>query len=443
MVEDLAGDPRMKTSELTREGRWVAAVKALAGVDPLAGAEVLGGPSVYWERPLAREGVAGWGEAGVREARGAPQVQEVLRALSAPGTVRWLESAPEAMPGPWFGGMRFSTAGGDAGWEPFGFARWTLPEVLVWREGMGLKVAAFAPEGPDAEEVVRARLARVESSFPTSFLHPRGGPQVLRQSSSRPDFEARVNRALEVIGSGVLQKVVMARAVEVVGERAFEPVDVLARLREQNPRCATFLFRAPDGTAFLGATPETLCRVEGRALETEALAGSAPPGQAGELGARDKDRREHEAVVHYILEALRPLAENVVADAEPAVLALKNVVHLRTGIRAQLREGVGAAELVTALHPTPAVGGTPRARALGFLVEHESLDRGWYAGPVGWVGPGRAHLMVGLRSARVKGDRARLFVGAGIVAGSSAEAEWRETEMKSLAMLRALGGTHG
>jgi isochorismate synthase len=415
---------------------------SLAAVDPLAGTDVLGEPSVYWERPLAREAIAGWGELVSVEAASASRAQAVLRSLSALDLVRWLDEAPSALPGPWFGGMRFSAVGGDEGWEAFGFGRWTLPEVVVWREGMGLMVAAFAPEGPGAEDVVRSRLARVGAAFPAGYRHPRSDAQALRLTSSRSDFEGRVERAVETINAGGLQKVVLARAVEVEGERCFELVDVLARLREQNPRCATFLVRAPDGTAFLGATPETLCRVEGRRLETEALAGSAPPAQAGSLEASDKNRREHEAVVRYILKALKPLAEHIDADAEPALLPLKNVVHLRTGIRAELREGVGVAELVTALHPTPAVGGTPRERALEFLVEQEALDRGWYAGPVGWVGPGRAHQMVALRSARIKGSRARLFVGAGIVAGSSAEAEWRETEMKSLAMLRALGGGH-
>ncbi|WP_257458828.1 isochorismate synthase [Archangium lipolyticum] len=423
-------------------GRWVAGVMPLAAVDPLAGAEVLGEPSVYWERPLAREAVAGWGEASAVEAGSAAQAQAVLKAISAPDSMRWLGEAPSALPGPWFGGMRFSAVGGDEGWVPFGFGRWTLPEVVVWREGTGLLAAAFAHEGPGAEDVLRSRLARVGAAFPAGYRHPTGGPQNLKLSSSRPDFEGRVVRAVETINAGGLQKVVMARAVEVEGERVFDRVDVLARLREQNPRCATFLFRAPDGTAFLGATPETLCRVEGRRLETEALAGSAPPAQAGSLEASDKDRREHETVVRYILKALKPLAERVEADAEPALLPLRNVVHLRTGIRAELREGVGVAELVAALHPTPAVGGTPREHALEFLLEHEALDRGWYAGPVGWVGLGRAHQMVALRSARVKESKARLFVGAGIVAGSSAESEWRETEMKSLAMLRALGGGH-
>ena len=423
-------------------GRWVAGTMSLPAVDPLAGAEVLGEPSVYWERPLAGEAMAGWGEAASVEAASGARAQAVLRELSAPDSVRWLGEAPSALPGPWFGGMRFSQAGGDSGWGAFGFGRWTLPEVVVWREGPGLMAAAFAPEGPGAEDVVRSVLARVGGVFPAGFRHARSGAQSLRLASSRPDFEGRVERAVETINTGGLQKVVLARAVEVEGEHSFDRVEVLARLREQNPRCATFLFRAPDGAAFLGATPETLCRVEGRRLETEALAGSAAPAQAGALEGSDKDCREHEAVVRYILRALKPLTEHLEADAEPALLTLKNVAHLRTGIRAELREGVGVAELVAALHPTPAVGGTPRERALEFLVEHEALDRGWYAGPVGWVGPGRAHQMVALRSARIKGSQARLFVGAGIVAGSSAESEWRETEMKSQAMLRALGGGH-
>lgn len=420
--------------------RWVAGMMPLAGVDPLAGAGSLGVPSVYWERPVAREAVAGWGEAGVLEAHVASELPTVLGALGHEA-VRWMDGVEPRLPGPWFGGMRFSpTAPVEEAWRSHGLARWTLPEVLVWRDGSSLAVAVFAKEGPGAEDVVRSRLERVRASFPHAYRHAVDGPVALRTASSRQDFEALVDRAVAAIGAGQLQKVVLARAMEAEGAEPFSVVDVLARLREQNPRCATFFFGAPDGTAFLGATPETLCRVDGRVLETEALAGSAAPGGAEALDASDKDRREHEAVVHYILHALAPVASSVSADAQPSVLALKNVVHLRTGIRAQLAEGVDTARVVTALHPTPAVGGTPRERALSFLVEHEALDRGWYAGPVGWVGPGRAHLVVALRSALVRGARARLFVGAGIVAGSSAESEWRETEMKSLAMLRALGG---
>ncbi len=420
---------------------WVAGVMTLNAADPLAGAGVLGVPSVYWEQPLAQQAVAGWGEAAVMEARSAAEVKGVLATLASQARVRWLGEAPQGMPGPWFGGMRFAaTAPSDAGWKAHDFARWTLPELLVWRVSQGLAVAAFAAEEAGGEDLIRSRLERVRASFPSGYRYPEGGPVELKLSSSRQDFEARVSRALEAIASGRLQKVVMARAVEAVAPVPFDLVEVLACLREQNPRCFTFLFRAPGGSAFLGATPETLCRVEGRVLETEALAGSAAPGQAEGLGGRDKDRREHESVVRYILTALQPIAEHVAADVEPALLTLKNVVHLRTGIRAALREGVSPAQVVEALHPTPAVGGVPRELALSFLHEHEALDRGWYAGPVGWIGPHGAHMAVALRSAMVRGDHARLFVGAGIVQGSSAQAEWRETELKSLAMLRALGG---
>lgn len=431
----------MTTHTPVERQRLVAGSISLAAVDPLAGADVLGVPSVYWERPSSQEAVAGWGEADGVEARNAAEALEVLAGLGARGQLRWLGEVPQGMPGPWFGGMRFASARlHDLGWSAHGFSRWVLPEVLVWRSGKNVSAVAFAPAGRGGEDAVRSRLERVRAAFPKHHREPLGGAVALEQSGSRPHFEALVNRAVEAIEQGHLQKVVLARAVDVEGSREFELVDVLARLRGQNPRCATFLFRAPDGTAFLGSTPETLCRVQGRVLETEALAGSAAPGQAEDLGDRDKDVREHQAVVHYILERLRPVADSVSADREPALLTLKNVVHLRTGIRAELREGVSAAQVVAALHPTPAVGGTPRERALGFLVEHEGLDRGWYAGPVGWVGPHGAHLVVALRSARVSGARARLFVGAGIVAGSTAESEWRETEMKALTMLRALGG---
>lgn len=430
----------MKTLNPVEGQRWVAGMMPLAVGDPLAGADVLGVPSVYWERPLAQEAAAGWGEAAVVVAEEPSQAPAALASLGAL-SLRWVGEEPESMPGPWFGGMRFGATGApDAAWSSHGVARWTLPEVLVWRAGAGVMVAAFAPEERGGEDAVRSRLERVRACFPEAYRHPRGRPVALAQASSQPAFAARVERALEAISSGHLQKVVLARSLDAEGPAAFDVVDVLARLREQNPRCATFLFRAPDGTCFLGATPETLCRVEGRVVQTEALAGTAAPGQAEGLKGHDKDLREHDSVVRYILATLRPLSEQVTSDAEPALLTLKNVVHLRTGIRAELKPGVTAAQVVAAMHPTPAVGGFPRERALSFLVEHEGLDRGWYAGPVGWVGPKRAHLMVALRSALVRGAKARLFVGVGLVAGSTPEAEWRETEMKSLAMLRALGG---
>jgi isochorismate synthase len=249
-----------------------------------------------------------------------------------------------------------------------------------------------------------------------------------------------VERALNAIASRALGKVVLAREIEVEGSSSFDSTQILTRLRLAVPGCTLFLIRAARGEVFIGATPETLCRIRGDRLETEAIAGSAP--ERGESPS-DKEAREHRAVVDGISDALQPLCFELDIDAAPGVLGLPHLLHLRTAIRCRLRTGVTPSKVVSALHPTPAVGGTPRARALEFLAEHENLDRGWYAGAIGWLGEEGAHLAVAIRSALIQGPAARLFVGAGIVAGSTPEAEWNETEAKSLTLLEAIRGGNG
>jgi salicylate biosynthesis isochorismate synthase/menaquinone-specific isochorismate synthase len=197
--------------------------------------------------------------------------------------------------------------------------------------------------------------------------------------------------------------------------------------------------RADDGTTLLGASPERLFTLEAGRLETQALASSAAPGELERLTGGHKEAREHAAVVESIRAALLPLSAEVEIGTAPEPLALGYVSHLRTPVRARLRPGVGPADVVRALHPTAAVGGTPRDEALGFLRSHERLARGWYAGAIGWLGADRADLRVALRCALVRGPVARLFSGAGCVAGSTAEGEWTETAVKARFMLRAFG----
>jgi len=157
------------------------------------------------------------------------------------------------------------------------------------------------------------------------------------------------------------------------------------------------------------------------------------------LPGSGKDLREHRWVVDHIADALAGIADHVHHPAEPRIRALANVVHLHTPVVGRLARGRGIADVAAALHPTPAVGGVPTGAALRFLAEHEALDRGLYAGVVGWVGDGCAELAMALRSALIRGRRARIFVGAGIVDGSSPDAEWEETELKARALLEALG----
>lgn len=424
--------------------RWMAVTASAPAVDPLGVARARGGLSAYWEQPSEGIAVAAFGAAAVREADNRAGALDLLSRLGDPAQFEWLGSEPvQGMPGPWFGGLAFDLSRPPSNeWRGFPAARWLLPELLVWTRGGRTLLTAFAPIGPDAraterqltEQLQVERDRRPRNSGPS---HP--PVQLLRTHADKAAWARLVETSLAAIQAGTLSKVVAARIIEATAASPFEPLEILARLRSYAPGCTTFLLRG-EGTAFVGATPETLCRIDGATLETEALAGSAAPGEPIERLESDKERREHNAVTDAIRDGLGPLCEQIDVERTPNRLVLPNVVHLRTPIRARLRSGVGAADVVRTIHPTPAVGGTPRERSLAFLREHEGFDRGWYAGAVGWVGPGAAELRVALRSALLDGARARLFVGAGLVAGSTVEDEWTETEAKSVPLLRVLTG---
>jgi isochorismate synthase len=332
------------------------------------------------------------------------------------------------MPGPWFGAAAFD----GRSWDGFSPLRFTLPALLRWSDGERHFAAAFGPGA--RHRLDESRRAAERRSDPELVVSRR-----VRQPGERERWTALVSRALTAIDAGALEKVVVARAIEVETDAPIDPAALLSRLEQRHPACRAFLVRGDEGSAFVGATPELLCRVDGDLVTTEALAGSADPGHGADLLASGKDLREHRWVVDHIVGALGGVARSVQCRPEPRVRALANVIHLHTPISARLAPGRGVADVAAALHPTPAVLGVPAAAARRFLAEHEGIERGLYAGVVGWAGPRRAELAVALRCALIRGNRARLFVGAGIVDGSSAEREWEETEMKARALLDALG----
>jgi len=423
-----------------------AAVPRLAGVcaEVPAGAwhSALGPLCFFWSHPDEGLRVRAYGEALRREA-GAGGLGALLAALSRADGLTWLDGAADARPrppGPWFGAVAFDPS--RASWSGFAPVRFAVPRLLVWEDGGRRHAAAFAPEGEATASSLQARLddARRALEAPPAAANRRGqlheGPRVAVFQDGRARWAELVDLALRRIRAGELCKVVIARAVDVP---AAPPVEaLLEHLERAYPQCRTFHLRGDGGAAFVGATPESFCSLEGPQLRTEALAGSATPAEAQALLRRPKDLREHEWVVEHIVASLRGISETVEVPASPAVRELATVAHLHTPISARLRAGVGLAEVVAALHPTPAVGGVPSAAAVRFLGEHENLDRGLYAGLIGLVGPLRAELAVALRCARIAGGTARLFLGAGIVEGSSAESEWMETQLKARALLDAL-----
>ena len=307
-----------------------------------------------------------------------------------------------------------------------------VPEVLVRSDTDGRQWLTTIGEGgaPDPEVLAPARTSVLPDGF--SLTSPR----------SHPDWEATIAEAVREIDAGRLDKVVVAREVLVEANRSIVVPDVLERLRALYPACVVFFV---DG--FLGASPELLVERRGDAVRSHPLAGTFPRSGdphadellAAELVASAKDQREHRFVIDEIDRVLRPLCRFLDVPPAPTIMQLRNVLHLGTEIAGTLRGAESALELAAALHPTPAVAGTPTADALQWLDAHEGLRRGRYAGPVGWVdAAGDGMFAIGIRSAEVDGRRARLFAGVGIVEGSDPRRELVETQLKLQAILAAV-----
>ncbi len=266
-------------------------------------------------------------------------------------------------------------------------------------------------------------------------------------SCGEPAYAALVASLLERIAAGEFLKIVPARAATLRRAAPFDTAEALERLRERNPGSHTFSFGLGDGAEWLGATPETLLRVSGGTLHADSLAGTAPRARHAADDARleaglladEKVLREQRAVTEALAQSLRELGLTPEYPESPRILRLEHARHLLTPVRAALPPELGALRVAGALHPTPAVAGSPRAAALAALASTEGFDREHYAGCSGWVDArGDALLMVNLRCAKVCGDQATLYAGAGVVAGSSPEAEAAETTLKMRTAAEAL-----
>ena len=378
------------------------------------------------------EGLVGWGEAARLEVSGPDALAEAAAwwdeyiagvhvddDLGVPG------SGPVL-----FGSIAFDPA--------VGTSVFVVPEVAVGRrDGVGwvttvgdVDLHAVTPvDLPDDEPALRLRYA-------DGALDP-------------ASWCAAVATAVQRITDGDVAKVVLARDLLVSADAPLDPRRLLRRLAARFPDCWTF---AVDG--LLGATPELLLRRTGRELSARVLAGTAPRGAgaederlAAELIGSAKDRAEHELAVESLVRALDPYCTRLTAPAEPSLLTLANVRHLASDVAGtQRRRGprgrADLLELIGAVHPTAAVCGTPTEDAATLIGELEGMDRGRYAGPVGWLDArGNGEFGLALRCAELTGTHgARLFAGCGIVAGSDPVAELAETQSKFAAFQAALEG---
>jgi len=390
-------------------------------------------PKTYWSGRGERSGVAAVGIADVREmavSDGAESLPGLLASLPDVG----------GSGARYYGGARFDALRQpDEEWAAFGAYRFVLPRFELHAKDTENTLVCNLVLPRDAQSVSEMLEQIEDLSLPVGAFGASLPIPVRREDS--PDFRGwreNIEWALGALSEGRLGKVVLARRAEIVFDGDLEPALVLESLKAATPGCFHFYVEPESGLAFLGASPERLFRRDRSSVVSEAVAGTRPRGVSSEddEGLRDdllhsaKDLSEHSYVRIGIREALSPLCEELEIEEDVSDMKLTRGRHLRSKVRGTLREGVADAGLLEALHPTPAVGGYPRSVALEEIMNLEPFDRGWYAGPVGWIGAEASEFAVGLRSGLVRGRMLALFSGAGIVSGSVPDEEWAEIEQK-------------
>lgn len=417
-------------------------------------------PRVFWENGEGSLGFAGFGVTATLQATGPDRFRSIEAQawkLFDDASLHAGAAPPQVYPR-LFGGFAFRPHSDAAGvWTAFPAAYFVLPRYLLtrWDGRNWLTINHRLADGEDPAEV-RGRLEQESRQLWASTEEYRGRepepalpPTLEAEHLMAPEaWRQLVTTATDRIRRGELDKVVLARSCRVRASRPIDPLAVLARLQRNYPNCYRFLIEPRPGHVFYGATPELLAEVAGTGLRTVALAGSIRRGNTPaedealgqELLANPKERWEHALVVESLRRRLRPLVTNLEIPSQPDLCRLSNIQHLQTEVQGRLAGRFGVLPVVEALHPTPAMGGSPREVALRFLETEEPVARGWYAAPVGWFGPqGDGHFAVAIRSAVGVGREAYLFAGAGIVADSDPDREWHETQLKFRPMLQALG----
>ena len=347
----------------------------------------------------------------------------------------------------YYGGWAFDSAPATGPWAEFGSYRFVLPRFEMSIKGHRAVFACNARRTDPCDTETGEIGRQFDLLAPTAADAPALPHLVAREDlPAREKWERLVANALQAIERQTFDKVVLARKVRL--RYAGPPnVSTLLGLLAQHARNAyLFAFQPEEGLAFVGATPERLYKNLGGYIKSEALAGTRPRGESAaadvnlgrDLMHNAKELREHAIVADRIHGVLDQICRDLRVDSALSLIRLHRCQHLVRRFEGILANGYIDADVLAALHPTPAVGGHPDAPALQWLRENEPFRRGWYAGPIGWVGHDSSEFAIAIRSGLVCDDTLTLYAGAGIVAGSVPRTEWEETESKLAAFLDVL-----
>jgi len=417
-----------------------------------AGAHLFYGNRFYWQDPQREIVFIGFGDVRtfrVTEADGFAQIEKEWNELA--GRMEIDQEIQEMGTGPLlFGGFAFDQTLGKREWAAFGQGIFRIPQILFTfkKDAVYLTVNAIS-NGQDlpggmrgAEETAR----RLLTKSPRDPALPK--VKYVREISAAKWKESVAN-AVRLIQKGEMDKVVLARKMEMAYDGAVNPDAVLLALSEQQHESYLFVLEE-ENESFVGASPERLIRKTDREILSTCLAGSIKRGRdeaedlklGGMLLSDKKNLNEHRFVVSMIQNVLAPFCSELIVPDAPVLMKMRDIQHLYTPVTGTVKDKETTIfKLAKALHPTPALGGIPRKCALEAIRRLEKMDRGLYGAPLGWVDyRGNGEFCVGIRSGLLKEDHAYLYAGCGVVADSVPEEEYKETGVKFTPMLRALGG---
>jgi len=389
---------------------------------------------LYWEDRSAIWEMAGVGEAHVVTGNGTPDYDTLLTELRS----RLSENNPYLR---YYGGFRFSESlSKDDTWNNFNAYRFIIPRFEFVRTDQTYTFAyniALNEINPDGIKTILAQLDQLtfESFSPSNEMPDFYDRQ---DSPNEQEWQNLFNETLKHLDYHDYEKIVLARKSVLSFSQPLDPLMLIEQLKHNTPNCFHFCFSPQKGKAFLGASPERLFKRSKNTIETEAIAGTRPRGITSDedyqletdLLNSSKDAREHQYVVDFIKKSLNPICINLNNNSQPHILKLNVGHHLVTRFNGTLQNDIQDHKVLSRLHPTPAVAGTPQNTALAYINQHEPFDRGLYAAPVGYISYDATEFIVAIRSGLVQDRQLSVYAGAGIVTESKCKDEWNEIENK-------------
>ncbi|MCA0171480.1 isochorismate synthase MenF [Bacillus sp. RAR_GA_16] len=435
----------------------VSQVLSVAAVDPLsfyaAGSFTYKYDRTFWSDPENDTTIVGLGRMKQFHAEGDRfrTIEEEWQRFLKHAVVEGAPSRPGVGP-VLLGGFSFDPLAHKSGeWRGFPEGGMVLPEIMLTSalNQSWLTINTVVSKDDDPEKLSDKLLGQhADLLNKISTVHPQNGGAFSIEEIQPIQWKETVRSAARNIREGQLDKVVLAREIKLQSTQPFSSTRTLSNLKAQQNDSYVFAFEYGE-KCFLGASPERLVKREGHQVYSTCLAGSIQRGKSAEqdeaLGQEllhdQKNRIEHDLVVQMIRTAMEEECEFVQVPSTPEILKTPHIQHLYTPVVARAGKKTSLLRMVERLHPTPALGGYPQVEAVNEIKRIENLDRGWYAGPVGWVDyQGNGEFAVAIRSGLLHDDQATLYAGCGIVGDSDPDSEYEETKMKFKPMLTALGG---